>query len=58
MLRRQPTAIKLTPEDVLLYDDEKVKKNSVVHRAGANQNVLSGPLADRTKDERIGVRRP
>lgn len=52
MIRRQPTAIKLTPEDVLNYDDEKTKP-------GFNQNVSSqnSVLQERkTKEERIGIR--
>lgn len=49
MLRRQPTAIKLTPEDVLHYDDDKKPT------LGGNQNVRPGPLSAKTKDERIGV---
>ncbi|ODV74225.1 CDC26 family anaphase-promoting complex subunit CYBJADRAFT_166929 [Cyberlindnera jadinii NRRL Y-1542] len=57
MLRRQPTTIKLTPEDVLSYDDEKLTVSSTSGRAGANQNVSCEPQeADpKSKQERIGL---
>jgi hypothetical protein len=70
MIRRQPTAIKLTPEDVLNYDDEKLRQQQSQYKAAAgnnnsfNQNtsassqgsVLQERQSLKSRDERIGVR--
>jgi hypothetical protein len=55
MLRRQPTTIKLTPEDVLHYDDEKVKNPPF--GVGANQNERLGQFPPKSKDERLGIKK-
>uniref|UniRef100_A0A060T549 ARAD1C03036p n=1 Tax=Blastobotrys adeninivorans TaxID=409370 RepID=A0A060T549_BLAAD len=59
MLRRPPTTIRLTTEDILAYDDRNLKKQS------ANQNMppdTQSPLQRTnqpkpTRDQRIGVSR-
>lgn len=69
MIRRQPTTISLTPEDVISYDDEKMKQKSSglgsgsQSAAGYNQNsggsqesVIQRLNSLKSKDERIGLR--
>ncbi len=67
MIRRQPTSIKLTPEDVISYDDEKIKQQSTgsgIHgatgynqnSAGSQESVIQRLQSLKSKDERIGLR--
>jgi hypothetical protein len=59
MLRRPPTVIRLTTEDVLAHDDSIARKQrSQIENAapaeskGASSQHTKGP----TRDERIGIR--
>lgn len=69
MIRRPATTIKLTPEDVISYDDDKLKQQTTGLRAagnsagGFNQNsagsqesVMQRLQSLKSKDERIGLR--
>ncbi|CDR41124.1 CYFA0S06e02168g1_1 [Cyberlindnera fabianii] len=57
MIRRQPTSIKITPEDVLVYDDEKNKQRHGGFGTGFNQNSggSQGSTVFKSKNERIGL---
>ncbi|CCH42217.1 hypothetical protein BN7_1761 [Wickerhamomyces ciferrii] len=67
MIRRQPTTITLSPEDVISYDDEKAKQqqqqslnqnqNSYNQNGNTSQDsVLQRLQSLKSKDERIGLR--
>ncbi len=65
MLRRPPTVIQLTSEDVMAYEDEKeamrataegsdrLKQHGRNMKAGKGRQVLNPPL--RSRNERIGA---
>lgn len=67
MIRRPATTIKLTPEDVINYDDEKLKQQSHSfsgnsssgynqNSAGSQESVIQRLQSLKSKDERIGLR--
>lgn len=64
MLRRPPTTIKLTAEDVLAYDDEKEREKVRAQKACGAAESKGGmsstkPSGDpRSRNERIGISRP
>ncbi|KAL7273995.1 hypothetical protein RUND412_003130 [Rhizina undulata] len=62
MLRRKPTAIKLTADDLKAYDSQKKTRDEAaalarVKSEEADANVLTpvGNVGRRTREERIGL---
>lgn len=69
MIRRPATTIKLTPEDVISYDDEKLKQQAAglgsagnsaggfnQNSAGSQESVIQRLQSLKSKEERIGLR--
>lgn len=61
MLRRPPTTIRLTSEDILAYDDRNLRKQQRQQNENENsstkQKTDSNTNATLTRDQRIGIKR-
>lgn len=56
MLRRPPTAIRLTQQDVHAYDDDLAKKKESQNNENKNPHVRPDP-PQKTREERIGLKK-
>lgn len=63
MLRRPPTTIRLTSEDILAYDDRNLRKQQEQNEnnesgEGTSKQQHKGPAkTPLTKEQRIGIKR-
>lgn len=54
MLRRPPTTIRLTTEDVIAFDEKKSKENE--QKTGVSSQPIKKDRSAMTKEERLGIK--